>query len=325
MKVIPLPKKGAPMVSITQLRSKVSRRLLEATHQLESLVVRRRLNGRMTVRQSEILSDLRSEGVHVTTVDQLLPSDSAASWDRSFRLARNLLLEAPLKEPSRLWRRGSASNDLRADVMLDMVPELYLLGLDPGILALVQQYLCLPVAYHGAVIRHSLVDGVGAGPRLWHQDEEDFHVVRMVVYLNDVTLGGGPFEYIPRSLGIRYKQFTGCENEITDERMRQVVPLERWKRVYGAAGTVVLCDTAQVFHHESLQTERDRAVIMIGYSSRRPKSMVTSMGHFPAEEVEETLRRIVPTANYPHVFAWRKAAYGHKTLARRDRTQGNAA
>lgn len=312
------------MVSITLLRNKVRRRLLEATHHLESLVVRRRLNGHLTIRQSAILADLRTEGVHVTTVDALL-TDSAPSLYRSFRLALDLLRQVPLKEPSRVWQRGSASNDLRADVMLDMVPELYLLGLDPGLLGLVQQYLRLPVAYHGAVIRHSLVDGVGAGPRLWHQDEEDFHVLRMVVYLNDVTVGGGPFEYIPRSLGISYKQFAGFESDLTNDRMRQIVSLERWKRVYGAAGTVVLCDTAQVFHHESLQTERDRAVIMIGYSSRRPKSMVTSMAHFPAEQVEPTLRRIVPAANYPHVFGWRKPAHAAKLPDPSNRTQGNAA
>jgi hypothetical protein len=312
------------MVSITRLRSKVRRRLLEATHHLESLVVRRRLNGRLTVPQSEILGDLRTEGVHVSTIDKLLPQ-SAPALHRSLQLALNLLRETPLKEPSRVWRRGSASNDLRADVMLDMVPELYLLGLDAGLLGLVQQYLRLPVAYHGAVVRHSLVDGVGAGPRLWHQDEEDFHVLRMVVYLNDVTVGGGPFEYIPRSLGISYKRFAGVEDELTNDRMRQVVPVERWKRIYGAAGTVVLADTAQVFHHESLQTERDRAVIMIGYSSRRPTSMVTSMAHFPAEEVEATLRRIVPVANHPHVFGWRKPAYAPKLPAQTNQTQGNAA
>jgi hypothetical protein len=312
------------MVSVTRLRSKVRRRLLEATHHLESLVVRHHLNGQLTLRQSEVLEDLRTEGVHVSTLDKLLP-ETAASLHRYFRLALDLLHEAPLKEPSRVWRRGSASNDLRADVMLDMVPELYLLGLDAGLLDLVRQYLRLPVAYHGAVVRHSLVDGVGAGPRLWHQDEEDFHVLRMVVYLNDVTVGGGPFEYIPRSLGISYKQFAGFESQLTNDRMSGVVPTERWKRIYGAAGTVVLCDTAQVFHHESLQTERDRAVIMIGYSSRRPRSMVTSMGHFPAEQVEAALRRIVPVPNYPHVFGWRKPAHAPKLPVESPQTQGNAA
>lgn len=312
------------MVSVPRLRSKVQRRLLEATHRLESLVVRRRLSGRLTAQQSKISRDLRTEGVHVATIDELLPA-SAPALHQSFQLALNLLREAPLKEPSRLWRRGSASNDLRADVMLDMVPELYLLGLHPALLALVQQYLRLPVAYHGAVVRHSLVDGVGAGPRLWHQDEEDFHVVRMVVYLNDVTVGGGPFEYIPRSVGASYKQFAGFEDQLTNDRMRAVVPIEHWKRVYGPAGTVVLADTAQVFHHESLQTERDRAVIMIGYSSRRPKSMVTSMAHFPAEQVDEALRRVVPAANYPHVFGWRKPAQGLKMPLQNERAQGTAA
>jgi len=163
------------------------------------------------------------------------------------------------------------------------------------------------VGYHGAVLRHSLVDGAGAGPRLWHKDAEDFHVFRMVVYLNDVTLGGGPFEYIPRNLGISYEHFVGAEDALTNERMRQVVAPSLWKRIYGPAGTVVLADTAQTFHHESLQTQRDRAVIMLGYSSRRPKGLPSPRWRiFPFERVRPLLTSIVPPANYDHVFGWRR-------------------
>jgi hypothetical protein len=310
------------MVSLLRLRAKLRAGLLEATHQLESLAVRRRLNGRPSALETQVVGDLRTEGVHVTTIERLLPQSAPALY-QAFRLALDLLHEEPLKEPSRVWRRGAASNDLRADVMLAQVPELYLLGLEPRLLVMVQQYLRLPVAYHGAVIRHSLVDGVGAGPRLWHQDGEDFHVLRMVVYLNDVTLGGGPFEYIPRTVGVSYKQFGGVEEQLTNERMSQVVPLEQWRRIYGPAGTVVLADTAQVFHHESLQTERDRAVIMIGYSSRRPKSMYTAMEHFPVEQVAANLRRVVPPENHAHVFGWRRPMYAAAVPARE--RQGGAA
>ncbi len=305
---VPVPEGNVHMVSLLRLRAKLRAHLLEATHQLESLVVRRRLNGRPDPLEAQVVHDLRTEGVHVTTIDRLLPQSAPALY-QAFRLALDLLYHDPLKEPSRVWRRGAASNDLRADVMLEHVPELYLLGLEPRLLVMVQQYLRLPVAYHGAVVRHSLVDGVGAGPRLWHQDGEDFHVLRMVVYLNDVTLGGGPFEYIPRTVGLSYKRFSGTEEELTNERMSQVVPIEQWSRVYGPAGTVVLADTGQVFHHESLQTQRDRAVIMIGYSSRRPKSMDTAMAHFPVEQVAADLRRIVPSANHAHVFDWRRPPY----------------
>jgi hypothetical protein len=144
----------------------------------------------------------------------------------------------------------------------------------------------------------------------------------MLVYLNDVTLGGGPFEYIPRSLGVGYRHVAGIERELNNERMSQVVPVEQWRRVYGAAGTIVLADTAQIFHHESLQTERDRSVIMIGYSSRRPRSMGTAMAHFPVEEVADALEQIIPAPAYPYVFGWRRAIYAPKPVA--IRAQGAA-
>jgi hypothetical protein len=232
--------------------------------------------------------------------------ESAAAMYDALARAAELLRTEPAREGSVVWRRGASSTDLTAAALLERVPGLYLLGLNERILALAQRYLQLPVAYHGAVLRHSLLDGESAGPRLWHQDSEDFHVLRMVVYVNDVTLGGGPFEYIPRSLGITYKHFSGNGGALTHDQMRQVVPLEQWKRCTGPAGTVVLADTAKVFHHESMQTERGRTVVMIGYSSRRPLGMELAMAHFPVESVQEALRRIVPPANYDHVFSWRR-------------------
>jgi hypothetical protein len=266
--------------------------------------MRYRLPGRPTPRESEIIHDLETEGVHVTTIDRLLPEFAPQIREASGR-ASVLLANEPTREHSATWARGLVSTDLRAEVLLERTPEIYLLGLHRRILKLVQRYLQLPVAYHGAVLRHSLVDGVNAGPRLWHQDGEDFHVLRMLVYLTDVTPGSGPFEYIPRGLGISYKHFRGIENDLTCKRMEAVVPRERWRRCTGAAGTVVLCDTGKVFHHESLQTERDRAVIMFGYSSRRPKSIECAMAHFPVERVRPALMQIVPPENYDHVFGWR--------------------
>ena len=190
--------------------------------------------------------------------------------------------------------------------MLTRAPELYLLGLHDTLLKLAHRYLRLPVAYHGAVVRHSLIDGEKTGPRIWHQDAEDIHVLRVVVYLTDVTIGAGPFEYIPRHLGLSYRRIDSNLIPLTDEHMRKVVPLEQWKRIIAPAGTVVLADTAKVFHHESLQTDTERFVIMIGYSSRRPSGMDLAMAHFPVKRVKAALERIVPACNYGHVFGWRR-------------------
>ena len=286
------------MVSLERLRSAMRTRVLEASQRLESLIRHRQLHRPSGPQEAQIIADLKTEGVHVTTIDRLFPS-SAAPIRNAFASATALLEESPGQEAS-LWNRHESSTDLRAEVLLTRVPELYLLGLDGDLLTLIHHYLRLPVAYHGAVIRHSLVDGAGAGPRLWHKDAEDFHVFRMVVYLNEVTDGGGPFEYIPRNLGISYKHFVGGGGELTNDRVREVVPPAQWKRVYGPAGTVVLADTAQIFHHEALQTQRERSVIMLGYSSRRPRSPQLALAHFPVERVQSILVPVVPPGRHEY-------------------------
>jgi hypothetical protein len=274
---------------------------LRASHLLASIAFRRHIASEFSADAALIASDLDTEGVHVTTLERLLPD----SGNRILDSALEVLEQESVRQNASLWVRSASSSDLTAEALLSRVPELYLLGLDARILAVVQQYLKLPVAYHGAVLRHSLVDGQFAGPRLWHQDQEDFHVFRMVLYLNDVLPGGGPFEYIPRSTGVTYRDFG--PGDLTNERVERVVPREKWRRCFGPAGTVVLCDTAKVFHHESVQTERDRAVVMIGYSSRRPRGMELAMSHFPLERVQSIVEKVVPAANHDHVFAWRRS------------------
>ncbi len=292
-------------MSIARLRSGLHARLLEASHRVESLA-RRRGIGPPGPLEARVIADLAIEGVHVTTIEQLLPHLTAVIR-AAFQTAHSIALDGSnSQEAGALWSRGSSSTDLRADVLLTRVPVLYLLGLDPRLLLLVRHYLGLPVAYHGAVVRHSLVDGVGVGPRLWHMDAEDFHVFRVVLYMNDVQPGGGPFEYIPRRLGVSYKQFPPGTRLLTNEGMRAVVPESEWRRIYGPAGTIVIADTAQTFHHESLQTEHERSVVMIGYSSRRPRGMQLAMAHFPVESVSAMLDAVVPRGNHEHVFTWRR-------------------
>ncbi len=288
-----------------KIRTYARLHLLKASHRLMSLTSgggRRRIA--MDPLDTRIICDLETEGVHVTSLDKLLPELKGLPevMDRARALAAGTHGRAAEAQ----WRSGASSTDLTAASMIELVPELYLLGLQPRLLQLVENYLRLPAAYHGGVVRHSFVDGGQAGPRIWHRDFEDFHVFRAVLYLNDVTEGGGPFEYIPRPLSPTHKQVRDV-GPLTSETMQGIVPASSWKRCYGPAGTLVLCDTAMTYHHESLQTQRDRMVVMFGYSSRQPSRPTTSQRHFPVERVRDSLMRIVPAANRPHVFDWRSA------------------
>jgi hypothetical protein len=291
-------------VTLDRVGEKVSAGLLRINHWAQAKVHRRTLPA-LSPYQQEIISDLSSEGVHVTSVERLFP-DMGSILESMARAASFIATECQRPE-SPSMKPLTASTDLLPDELLKSFPELYLLGLNPSIVDLAAHYFGLPVAYHGVALRQSLVNGNQVGPRLWHMDSEDFHVLRVVIYLCDVTPGGGPFEYVPRNRGLSYKAFSGIGG-ITDERMRSVVPEAEWKRCFGPMGTVILADSAKIFHHESLQVARSRTVAMIGYSSRRPKGMQLAMSHFPVETLKPALLRLVSPAHYPHVFDWRRSA-----------------
>lgn len=251
-----------------------------------------------------IINDLYTNGVHVTSVEQLFKGDSQAIMDVLAKAATDLEASDGDIMPSYLQKKTS-SFDMIQSYLLSKYPELFFLGLSEKILSLVETYIGMPAAYHGVALRRSLTDGVQAGPRVWHKDAEDFRVFRMVIYLNDVSNGGGPFEYIPRFYGLSYKAFRGIESNITAETMLKVVPLDLPQQVYGKAGTVIICDTANTFHHEKLQVTQRRSVAMFGFASRIPKDITLSKSHFPAEDLKDQLTPLLTPNQHPYVYGWR--------------------
>ena len=236
-----------------------------------------------------IINDLYTNGVHVTSVEQLFKSASKDLMDVLTKAATDLEASDSGNMPDYLQKKTS-SFDMISSALISKYPEIFFLGLSEKILSLVETYIGMPAAYHGVALRRSLTDGLQAGPRVWHKDAEDFRVFRMVIYLNDVTDGGGPFEYIPRFYGLSYKAFRGIESNITADTMLKVVPQDLPQQVYGKAGTVIICDTANTFHHEKLQVTQRRSVAMFGFASRLPKNIGLSKSHFPAEELKKSIK-----------------------------------
>lgn len=280
-------------------------RCLMAAHEMVAVLGRHRLQASRNALTDEIVADLRAEGVHVTSVERLLGPTAAAACREAIAAAGTLVADRGTG-PRVRWRRSSASIDLAHEELLARLPALFMLGLDDALLAVAEHYLGVPVAYHGAVLRHSAVDGRQVGPRRWHRDAEDFHVLRSVLYLNDVDADGGPFEYLPRGLQARAARALAADGMCSDDQLAAHVPREHWKRCTGAAGTLVIADTAQVFHHESLQRRTPRSVVMMGHASRRPWHPALAQAHFPAYEHAAALERLVPPALHAHVFDWRR-------------------
>lgn len=169
------------------------------------------------------------------------------------------------------WPWRSDAEVLNSDEVFLEAPEVYRLGLDANLIALAEAYLVEPCFYLGAMLKREVCDTEVAGTRQWHTDVEDQSVLRIIVYLNDVGPGGGPFEYIRRQSTSDAKNASRYRSGyVSDAWMRARVPEPEWQSCFGNAGSAVLFDGASVFHRAQLPTTHDRLTLTLTYVTRRP-------------------------------------------------------
>lgn len=204
---------------------------------------------------------LHEEGVFITSLEELaIPSTSLVNAS-----AKKLLPELL-----------GCSDDRNYVISLPLFklmkyPEIFLWGLEERLLNIIENYIGLPVLYHGAHFRREVANGKLIGVRQWHIDIEDHRMVRIIIYLNNVTLNGGPFEYISKSLSTSLRktlQYTS--GFISDEIIKTIVPTSNWKPCLGGSGTVIFSDTGNIFHRAKPPAKVDRYSITYSYTSRRP-------------------------------------------------------
>ncbi|ESA34439.1 phytanoyl- dioxygenase [Leptolyngbya sp. Heron Island J] len=217
-----------------------------------------------------LISQLRQEGVCTTTLDNLALLGTSTMLSIAERALEHLPHGASVEFKG---ERSASSHSVGLNARkLMSYPDLFLWGLQARWLELIEDYLRQPVAYLGCIIRKEVPNQKQVGVRLWHQDGEDYKVVKVIIYLNDVGEDEGPFEYIPRKYTPSYSQFRHVNNNIRDHDMAQVVAPQAWKRCLGPRGTVVIADTVSVFHHASVP-KKERYALTLAYTSRAPKNM----------------------------------------------------
>lgn len=156
----------------------------------------------------------------------------------------------------------------------DLLRDFFLWGLQERLLDIVTNYLGLPPFYAGMVFRKDPANGQEHGFRQWHQDPEDYRVVKIIIYLNSVNLNGGPFEYIARSNTaevanqLSYNEYQ-C-GYIQPRLFKLKVPDSKIISCLGSAGTVVIADTHTVFHRQRPIINTDRLSLTYCYTSKTP-------------------------------------------------------
>ncbi len=211
-----------------------------------------------------LVETIKREGVAVTSLEAL----SIPSTDKMFQAAKSLMPKIP----------GTISGDKNEYVVhatsgqMMEYPEIFLWGLERRLLSIAENYLGLPVAYHGAYFRRDTTNQIEKKSRLWHIDTEDRKLFKVIVYVNDINNDGGPFQYIPQDLTAKLvNSLNYTHGYIQEKVMQKVVSPSYWKSCTGSSGTVVFAATASVFHRGKIPINNDRFAIFFDYTSRQPK------------------------------------------------------
>ncbi len=165
--------------------------------------------------------------------------------------------------------RGTEVQTPMADIVADF--DVWAWALSDGNLDLSEWYLNGPVRYLGVMVRREFADGVASGARKWHLDIEDRSILKMIVYLNDVDVTGGPFEYLDRASTERaIKSMRYRSGYVDESRLEVAANGSEGIPVLGPRLTAALADTCNVFHRQRPPTHGDRYSMTYTYCSTRP-------------------------------------------------------
>lgn len=218
-----------------------------------------------------LLEALEAEGCAVSDLDTLaLPSAAAmlAGADRLLAVMEEILPRTARGEhrPLRAPQIFTATD----------LPEFQAFGAEPRLLAIAERYLGSAVTFQGVHVRRDFANDEPVTTELWHKDLEDRRMLKVIVYLRDVTDAEGPFEYARKSAmspaSTARVHWLTAKNQsmgVTDAQMAEIVPRSEWRQCTGPRGATVLMDPVAMFHHGRPRTE-DRSAAFFVYTSASP-------------------------------------------------------
>ena len=193
--------------------------------------------------------------------------------------------------------RNTAAHCISIDPpeLLVKAPEILVAGLDETLLDLVELYLGVPAAFTTVHLRKDIGTAQQVGTRIWHLDTEDHRVLRVIVYLADVSIHDGPFEYIPvhhtsrQPRPIVDRGYRAAGDPLLDDEMASLVPRAEWRQGIGPRGTMVVADNARMFHHGKPHSSQ-RIALIYTYTSRSPRYPDLQRNHHLDERLSRRQR-----------------------------------
>lgn len=221
-----------------------------------------------------IVDALERDGAVVTSLTELAADGLSSEFD--LQAASDVLANPQLiiDYPKDYMQQASLEQ-------LASVPQIIRWGLEERFLAIAQNYIGLPAAYRGLVLRRDLADGKDQETRIWHRDVEDVRIMKIIVYIRDVDENGGGFRFIPRShsptKGIEY-----VNGRVPADIMAGLVSDDKYVTCIGSAGTVLFADPTSIWHHGCVPESAHRLTAFFAYNSQRPLRPHYCQPLFPA-------------------------------------------
>ena len=241
---------------------------------------------------ARIVTSLQQEGIYITSLPELKLPHTKRLLKEIIVLHPHLYTLSNLKN----WREGIPG------LRKFLHTEILLWGLGEKLLDIVENYIGLPLLFHGVDLRRDAADAPLTDARHWHRDIDDELMVKVIIYLNNVGQTGGPYEYIPRSCTERLtKSLNYKSGFISDEAIAKIIPPQQWQTCAAKAGSVIITDPCNVFHRAK-PAKRNRYSITFGYTSRIPKLFLSE---FKLSSTE--WNRITPQLSKRQIACLRKS------------------
>jgi len=226
-----------------------------------------------------LLSDLRSKGIAMTTVDQLVGDTPLfGELDTAVQQLEQALageLEHTRLDATRPGFKTYQVELLGPHPMLDPSSIFVRFALHTDILRLVNSYFRMHTRLQFFNVWHTMPSKTAPrNSQLWHRDPEDRCIMKMFVYLSDVDEGCGPLTYAAgtHEYGHVHGEPESSAEEGTsarrssDEQMSAVVPKDTWVTATGPKGTVVFADT-RGYHKGGWARTQDRILYNCMFTS----------------------------------------------------------
>ena len=217
--------------------------------------------------ESKIVDELERNGICITSLEAL----GIPNTQDFFESATDLVQE--LRAISMLPESGGKYEILTTPEQLLEHKEVFKWGYNERLLKIVENYIGIPIAYDGLLFVKSIADGREIGARAWHRDRECRRMIKVCVYLNDVTEEGGPFQCLQPELNSSLCSTVKHRYQsVFNEELKTLYPdqLQGIKTCTGKAGTVFFVDTARYYHRGEPPTSLNRNAVFFSYFARRP-------------------------------------------------------